>query len=281
MKVIKFIAIIVFIGTAVFFLNSCKKDEATSTPNFNFKGRWVGTYESNGTSYFSLDLNNAGDLVVFASDSYYYGSGTWSKNGKAFSGTYEYATSAGTWKLAAQLTINGSDTTLVGTWTDASDASNKGAFTVLKNSTYPLSSLTYQEQSSWACSGNDCQSVWEVFLVKGSTTVGISGLTGNSIGQIALYAPGTALGGTNLLTNDTKELLYCTQQGNCSNGTSGVSKTLTLTTTGLYKFTATRNNGNSCGGSGDFQASITSTYPISANLTTSNVATQASGVTCK
>ena len=281
MKIIKFIALILLYGSVIFFVNSCKKEEATPTPNLNFKGRWIGTYESNGTSFFGLELNNAGELVVFASGDYYYGSGTWSKNGKTFTGTYEYASSAGTWNLSAQLTINGSDTTLIGTWTDASDATNKGAFNVVKNTAYPESALTYQEQSSWSCSGNDCQSVWEVFLVKGSTTVGISDLTGGSIGQIALYAPGTALGGTNLLTGDTKELADCTQHSGCSTGTSGISKSLTLAATGLYKFTATRNNNYSCGGSGNFQLSITSSYPVCSNLTTSDAATQASGFTCK
>jgi hypothetical protein len=281
MKAIKFILIILTMGTVIFFVNSCKKEEATPAPSLNFKGRWVGTYESNGTSFFSFELNSAGELVVFASGDYYYGSGTWSKNGKTFTGAYEYAVSPGTWNLSAQLTIIGSDTTLTGTWTDASDATNKGSFNVVKNTPYPESALTYQEQSSWSCSGNDCQTVWEVFLVKGSTTVGISGLTGGSIGQIALYAPGTNLGGTNLLTGDTKELFDCTQQGNCSNGTSGVSKSIELPVTGLYKFVATRNNNYSCGSSGNFQSSITSAYPIYTSLTTSDAATQASGFTCK
>jgi hypothetical protein len=280
MKTLKFFILTLLTSSCVFLVNSCKEDESNSGPRLNFKGRWVGTYDTDGTSFFGFELNNDGELLVFASENYYYGSGTWSKNGKSFTGTYEYADFEGTWNLSAQLTIDGSDSTLTGTWTDASDATNTGSFSVVKNTPYPVSALTYQEQSAWACSGNDCQNVWEVFLVKGLTTVGISDLTDGAVGQIALYAPGTNLGGTNLLTGDTKELLDCTQQNDCDDGAVGVSKSITLAVTGLYKFAATRNNGYSCGSTGNFQSSITSAFPVTGNATTSNAATQASGFTC-
>jgi hypothetical protein len=119
--------------------------------------------------------------------------------------------------------------------------------------------FTYTISSSWSCEGNFCQDVYELKLIKGTlASFAISDLTNGSIGQIALYAPGVVLGGSNLFTNDTNEL-GCTIDGGCDGGAAGLSKEMEISVTGVYTFVVTRNNDLSCGSSGDYSLEIVST----------------------
>lgn len=125
---------------------------------------------------------------------------------------------------------------------------------------------TFTADTDWNCGGNFCQDVWEVKLVKGTkASFSISDLTGGSMGQIALYAPGVDLGGINLFTGNTNEL-SCTNTGNCDNGVTGVTTEISITKSGTYHFVATRNNNESCGSSGTYTVTILSTDETPAQI---------------
>lgn len=149
--------------------------------------------------------------------------------------------------------------------------------------TAPTGITSYNTDSSWACAaGVSCQDVYDFTMTAGSVImVKVSNVTGNSVSQLALYGPGTALGGTNLLTGTTSEL-RCTSSGSCAGYTAGEQKTgVILTQTGTYRVAVTRDWGKSCGSSGNYRLDLTSSIafqPISQSV--NNQASAAPGAAC-
>ena len=143
--------------------------------------------------------------------------------------------------------------------------------------------LVHDEVFDWACaSGASCQDVFDVEFTAGSTvTFEAKDTTGGSVLEVALYAPGTALGGTNLWTGDTTEL-RCNFVAGCGNNTAGQTVSdFVIPADGVYRFAVTRDWGNSCGSSGTYHVVITSDTPIvSFNQSVNDVATQAAGTSC-
>jgi hypothetical protein len=118
---------------------------------------------------------------------------------------------------------------------------------------------TYATQSDWDCDGNFCQDVYDFNFVKGSVVdFDISNLTGGSAVQVALYAPGQVLGGTNVLTGNTSEVT-CLVEGNCDLNMSGyIVSSFLIPASGVYRLAVTRNHNFSCGSSGDYDLDIVS-----------------------
>ena len=120
---------------------------------------------------------------------------------------------------------------------------------------------------AWTCSsGQNCQSVFDLNVPAGAVlNVRVSSVSSGSVSQIALYAPGVALGGINLLTGTTRELRCATGSG-CSNPAYALGEQkngITATAAGIYRFAVTRNWGISCGGSGTFRVDVTSSLAFS------------------
>lgn len=136
----------------------------------------------------------------------------------------------------------------------------------------------------WNCaSGVNCQDVFDFTVAAGSVlTVRVSNVSNESASQIALYGPGVALGGTNLLTGTTKEL-RCIVASSCSGFTAGEQKTgITATQAGTYRLAVTRDWGFSCGASGTYRVEMTSNVAFEVgNQSVQDGASLASGNECK
>ncbi|MCB9082346.1 MAG: hypothetical protein H6555_11620 [Lewinellaceae bacterium] len=116
----------------------------------------------------------------------------------------------------------------------------------------------FEQVYSWKCSsGQNCQDVFDFVFKKGmKVDFRVSNVTDGSVAQIALYAPGVALGGTNLFTGTTKELL-CNLQADCSKNQNGQAVTsFTIPTDGTYRFAVSRNWGYSCGSTGNYRLMV-------------------------
>ena len=112
----------------------------------------------------------------------------------------------------------------------------------------------------WTCaSGQNCQDVFEMELEKGSIATFQAGpVSAGSVAQIALYAPGIALGGVNLFTGTTKELL-CNVASKCEENQAGQLKSnFAIPATGVYQFAVSRDWGKSCEAKGTYKIKITS-----------------------
>ncbi|MBK6948447.1 MAG: hypothetical protein IPH16_10645 [Haliscomenobacter sp.] len=98
---------------------------------------------------------------------------------------------------------------------------------------------------------------------------------------MALYAPGVALGGINLLTGTTKEL-GCIDQSDCDKNAKGqTAKQIQAPKDGVYFLAITRNYGSSCGSDGTYLLRITSNGEFNLkNQTGNDIATKASGFEC-
>lgn len=170
------------------------------------------------------------------------------------SGTLTLTVAAATAPATQTLTVNGSDGTATRTATFS--------LTVL-----PLPGVTsFGGDYSWNCaSGQNCQSVFDITVVAGSVlNVSVSNVSAGSVAQLALYAPGVALGGVNLLTGSTKEL-RCASAGTCDAAAymAGEHKNgVVATVGGTYRLAVTRNWGISCGGSGTFRVDVSSNTPF-------------------
>ncbi len=143
----------------------------------------------------------------------------------------------------------------------------------------PPGSLT--AQGTWQCNaGVSCQNVYDMKLQGGQdVTFTVNNLTGESVAQIALYGPGVALGGFNLINNTTKETL-CGYTGSCATAVAQ-KQTVHITQSGTYRFAITRNWGDSCGGSGTYGYDVNTQHGgILPTQTVTNTATQATGTSC-
>jgi hypothetical protein len=143
--------------------------------------------------------------------------------------------------------------------------------------------LSYDEVHDWACdTGVSCQDVFDIAFSPGSTvTFSATETTGGSVLHVALYAPGVALGGTNLFTGTTAELL-CNYVSGCNSNTAGQTVSdFVIPTSGVYRLAITRDWGTSCGGSGTYRLIIDSDGPFGEpTQTVDDTATLASGTTC-
>jgi hypothetical protein len=123
----------------------------------------------------------------------------------------------------------------------------------------PTGSKLYEVESAWDCDGANCQDVYDFSFVEGSkASFEVTNLTNGSVVQLALYAPGIELGGTNLFTGTTSEIA-CIIDGDCDLNTGGYSvHDFSITTSGVYRLAVTRNNGFSCGSTGTYDLSVSS-----------------------
>jgi len=126
----------------------------------------------------------------------------------------------------------------------------------------PPTSSFEQFTGDWDCQGAtdttlSCQDVFEVQLSAGTVlTFGTSAVGGNTASQIAIFAPGDSVDGTNLLTG-TYGGFRCNSIENCSAYTAGESYTgFVVPSTGVYQFSVIRHHGYSCGWTGTYTAFI-------------------------
>jgi hypothetical protein len=142
---------------------------------------------------------------------------------------------------------------------------------------------SYDHQYGWDCtSGESCQDVFNISLPTGAVvTFEVIDVTGDSIVQIALYAPGVALGETNLFTGSTNEL-RCNYVDGCDTKPDGqTASDFGVTTAGVYRLAITRDWAESCGSSGTYRLVITSSKAFAAPVPTVNdVASLATGTEC-
>ena len=117
----------------------------------------------------------------------------------------------------------------------------------------------YSQTHGWTCaSGENCQDVFNIRFASGSTvTIQATDISDGSIVQIALYAPGTELGGINLFTNTNNEL-RCATVGTCTKVEGEGVTDFAIATTGFYRLAITRDWLGSCGGDGTYRLAITS-----------------------
>jgi len=150
--------------------------------------------------------------------------------------------------------------------------------------TPPAGNTTFTGTYGWTCAtGVNCQDVFDFTVTAGSVlTIKVSNVTDGSASQIALYGPGVALGGVNLLTGTTKEL-RCTVAASCSLYTGGEQKVgVTAATTGTYRLAITRDWGVSCGATGTYKVEMTSTVAFQQSIqSVQDGASLASGFECK
>jgi hypothetical protein len=142
---------------------------------------------------------------------------------------------------------------------------------------------SFSQSQAWTCaSSTNCQDVFDVHFSDGSVvTFKATDVTGGSIVQLALYAPGTPLGGTNLFTGTLNEL-RCGTVTDCDSMPEGQAVSdFVIPVEGTYRFAITRDWAESCGGSGAYHLSITSDHGFPAPARTVNdKPSQAAGVEC-
>lgn len=148
----------------------------------------------------------------------------------------------------------------------------------------PSGVTSFSGNYGWTCAdGANCQDVFDFTVAAGSVlTVRVNNVGGGSAAQIALYAPGTPLGGTNLLTGTNKEL-RCTAAANCDLFTGGEQKVgVTAAVAGNYRVAVTRDWGLSCGGTGTYRLEVTSTVAFQVgNQTVQDQPSLAPGAECR
>lgn len=147
----------------------------------------------------------------------------------------------------------------------------------------PVFVTSYDEVFGWTCdSGESCQDVYNIEFAAGAV-VDISAIEvgGGSVLQMALYAPGESLGGLNIFTGTTDELL-CNYVASCTDNTAGQSVAgLVIGDAGVYRLAITRDWDTSCGSSGDYRLVVTGDLEFSTPvLTGQNVTSLATGAAC-
>ncbi|MEZ5004703.1 MAG: hypothetical protein R2730_16860 [Chitinophagales bacterium] len=135
----------------------------------------------------------------------------------------------------------------------------------------------YEVSGSWNCSvGEDCQDVYEMeFKVGTQLSIVVDGITGNSVVRLAVYGPNSALGGTNIITGNSKEI-------NCKgqNETESAFNVKVLDG-GVHKIAVTRDWGSSMGASGNYKLSIIASEKFkNISQTVEDVNSLASGDQC-
>ena len=140
----------------------------------------------------------------------------------------------------------------------------------------PGGTNSFTTTGAWDCAlSESCQDVYELTFAAGSSvTVVVSSVTGNSVVRLALFAPGVALDGINLLMNDTLDR-ECVGQNETD------SLVVTATSAGTYQLAVGRDWGSSAGFSGTYALSVTSPTRFTVGTQTSDdTASQATGSDC-
>jgi hypothetical protein len=122
----------------------------------------------------------------------------------------------------------------------------------------------FTSMGSWSCAVNvDCEDTFDfVMHATSSVTVTVTGVTGNSVPRIGLFA-GAMTTGTNLMNN--------TAADNC--GTQNTNLTggpITLAMTGPYRLAIGRDWLKSAGATGNYMVSLTSTVNFSGGAAVAN-----------
>jgi hypothetical protein len=117
---------------------------------------------------------------------------------------------------------------------------------------------TFTLNSEINCEDKNCQDVFEFSFIKGAkVNFSVSNVTNGGVIQIALYAPLTEPGGTNLFSGNTKEI-GCTYSS-CNDGKDGFNfGGFVIPESGVYLFAVTRNHGESCNDFSNFNLQVTS-----------------------
>lgn len=147
----------------------------------------------------------------------------------------------------------------------------------------PSGVTSYTETFDWECAaGTNCQDVFDFEFQAGSTiSITVNQVSSGSVAQLALYGPGVALGGVNLLTGTQNEL-RCNETADCNAHTDGQSvASVAIAQAGRHRVAVTRHWGNSCGGSGTYALSVTSATPfVVTGQTAEDQTSQAPGFEC-
>lgn len=122
----------------------------------------------------------------------------------------------------------------------------------------PAKITAFSQSQNWTCAqSTNCQDVFNIdFAANSIVSLGATDVTGGSIVQLALYAPGVQLGGINLLTGNTNEF-RCGTVVDCDSLPDGQAvQEFLLVGGGVYRLAVTRDGSDSCGNAGTYLLSI-------------------------
>jgi hypothetical protein len=148
--------------------------------------------------------------------------------------------------------------------------------------TGPAKIEDYNAVHDWVCASNEnCQDVFKIDFEAGTTAdFEVTDLTGNSIVQIALYAPYVTLGDYNLFTGSSLEY-RCGVSGSCDVMPAESVTGFFINMSGTHHLAVTRNWGSSCGDRGTYRLRISADHGFSRPvLSVDDVASLAQGATC-
>jgi hypothetical protein len=138
----------------------------------------------------------------------------------------------------------------------------------------------YDQTHDWAYGFRELPGRLQYSLHGGtSATFEVTDLTGNSIAQIALYAPGVRWA-ISIFTGTNNEY-RCNHDNNCATMPAQVINDFPLSVGGVYRLAVTRDWGASCGGAGTYRLVIGADKRFEFPARTVNdVATLAPGAEC-
>jgi hypothetical protein len=117
--------------------------------------------------------------------------------------------------------------------------------------------FAFRVEGTWTCADAvNCQDVHDVVLeADTSLTVTVTQVTGPSVVLLAVYPPGTPLGGTNLLNETTNER-------RCALANANDTVTVPAPAAGTYRVAVGRDWGFSSGASGSYTLDVTTDRPL-------------------
>lgn len=129
-------------------------------------------------------------------------------------------------------------------------------------------------EGDWDCqSGQSCYGLYSFDFEAGAEVdIEVDMVTGDSVVDLALYAPGTEPGGVNLLTEST-DTYRCSIGDGCDEFADGESASITIPETGTYHLAVTRDYGYSCGSGGTYRLSVFSSSGYTSFENVANVTT--------
>lgn len=142
--------------------------------------------------------------------------------------------------------------------------------------TPPTGTKSFQVDGTWNCgTGISCQDVYEFTFDAGSTVnIAVSAVNGNSVLRLALFGPGVAPDGVNLLMGEANDRM-------CAGQDEGDTVEYAIATKGKYSLAVGRDWGESAGASGAYTLSVTSATSFTVGTQTADdTASQASGTGC-
>ncbi|TGK19322.1 hypothetical protein EHO61_07575 [Leptospira fluminis] len=148
----------------------------------------------------------------------------------------------------------------------------------------PVSTQTISGDS-WTCNlalYPNCENIYDVPVTAADTlSIAVTAVTGTSVVRLAVYAPGSALSGTNVLNGGTTDHT-CPSPPTNANQNQSVTISQALSTLGTYRIAVGRDWGSSAGGSGTYTLTLTTTQSsmTAYTKTASNVNSQATGMSC-